>query len=262
MKQRILSLLFNLTIFISVFINCGYKYAPVKGTYISLCPSVTEIIYAIGAQNKLTGVTSWSDYPEEVKKKPRVGSGFFINKEAIIKLKPEYIFALQEHKPIIDDLKLSGIKIYYFSAENLQSIYRNIALTGQITQKTSASNRLIGKLKNKQSCKKTVKPKKILYVIQSEPLISIGSKTLINDLIRKSGHTSITSTLKSKYPKISFEYVILSKPDVVIVPDSNSAGYLSKFIKAKFVILTQKQNELLNRASPRTFEIINFLSGL
>jgi len=263
MKTYTSSLIFSIFILLVSFFLSGYKYTPHKGTYISLAPSITEVIYAINAQNNLLAVTMWSDYPEDAKKKPQVGDAIFINKEAIIKLKPEIIFAVENHKILIDDLKNIGIQVYYFPSRNIDDVYTNILTIGKITGRKSKSEHLVKALKNEQNKLKPVKKrKKIFYVVQGEPLITIGSDTFIGDLIKKSGQDSITASIKGSYIKVNQEYVISKHPDIVYVYDKETANYLSPYIKSKYVVLTEQQKNILNRPGPRIIQSLKIFSSL
>ncbi|MFH0702204.1 MAG: helical backbone metal receptor, partial [bacterium] len=239
-----------------------------KFGYISLAPSITEIIYAINAQDDLIAVTSWCDYPKDVQKKFKMGDSFSINKEAIIKLKPAIILALDSQKPLIDDLKLLKVKVYYFSSNSIEDIYKNITKIGQVTEHAQEANQLLTKLKQKQtSIKKPDYKKNILYIAHANPIISIGKKSFITDIIRKAGHESITDYLKTGYdegyPEISLEFAMLKKPDIVVVCDKNSADYLSKFLKnSKFMILTREQCNIVNRPGPRAIDAIKIFASL
>ena len=267
-----------LILIISVLIYAGfmcipdynYKYgiSVKKGTYISLSPYLTEIIYAIGAEDNLLAVTSWSDFPEEAKKKPQVGSSFFISKEAIIALKPEIVFALKSHKSIIDDLKLLGIKIYYYKPETIKEIYKDIIDIGRIIKYDTKATSLVKKIKNDiNSLKKPDKAKNILFVAHACPFVTINKNSFITCLIKKSGHESITGNIEGSkygdYPKIALEYAVLKSPDIVIVPDEDSKKYLKPFLKnSKFIVPTPETTNILLRAGPRISKAVKFFFEL
>lgn len=244
-----------------ILFSCGFSYKPVKGTYVSLAPNITEVLYAVGAQDNLVAVTTWSDVPEEAKKKPKVGDAFFINKEEIIKRKPEIVFALKEHKVFIDDLKTLGIKIHYFSAGTIEGIYKNITLIGQITGKNPEAEKLIISLKRQEAEHKARKSKKVLFVVHSSPLTTIGKGSFINEIIEKVGHENIAANLNSSYPQVNIEYFIANKPDLVIVTNKESADYLKRYIKADYKIMDYDSLNILLRPGPRIIEAIKIFAS-
>lgn len=244
-----------------ILFSCGFTYKPIKGTYISLAPNITEIIYAIGAQDNLAAVTTWSDFPEEAKNKPKIGDAFFINKEEIIKKKPAIIFALKEHKVFVDDLKTLGIEIHYFSAGKIDDIYKNISLIGKISNKNVESERLINNLKKQEEEYKAKKSKKILFVVHSSPLTTIGKDSFINEIIEKVGHENIAANLYSSYPQVNIEYFIVNKPDLVVVTDKESADYLKRFIKVEYKVMDFDSLNILLRPGPRIIEAIKIFAA-
>ncbi len=240
----------------------AYKYMPEKGTYISLSPAITEILYAINAQDKLKAVTLFSNYPKKAKSKPKVGSYFLVNKESILKFNAEYILCLNMQKQIIDDLKVVGIKPIYFKTENLEDIKANILKIGKITNHLKASESLVKDIEYKTNTTKAKVPKKILFVVNTQPFIAAGNKSFVHDIITKAGHKNITDFYNSDFPLVSLEYAAMQKPDIIITRGPNEAKYLKKYLKGKFIILTKEQNDSISRHGPRAFKMLEFFSNL
>ncbi|OGI31326.1 MAG: hypothetical protein A2287_02715 [Candidatus Melainabacteria bacterium RIFOXYA12_FULL_32_12] len=265
MKTLIFNLVLSILIAFMSFNNLVYSKP--NDTIIALAPALAEIVYAVGAEDKLVAVSSWCDYPEDVKKKPKVGNAFSINKELIIKLKPKIILAVDSQQPMVDDLKMLGVEIYYFSSKNLDEVYDNIIKIGEITGHLKEATELVSELTQKQETLQAEKQKKVLYVINTEPLMSVSKYSFINDIIEKSGHKNITGSIKdnsrNEYPIISLEYVIAQKPDVVVITHSiDSAEYLKKYLKSKFVVITNEQVDTLSRPGPRVIDAIKMFSKL
>ncbi len=252
----------NIGLIAILLLTCAYKYMPEKGTYISLSPAITEILYAINAQDKLKAVTLFSNYPKEAREKPKVGSYFLINKESILKFNAEYILCLNMQKQVVDDLKVVGIKPIYFKTENLEDIKTNILKIGNITNHLKEAENLIKKLEHQTNTAKAKVSKKVLFVVNTQPFIAAGNKSFVHDIITKAGHKNITDFYNSDFPLVSLEYAAMQKPDIVITRGPNEAEYLKKYLKGKFIILTKEQNDSISRHGPRAFKMLEFFSKL
>lgn len=248
--------------FLCVVIS-AYTYLPKKHKVISMVPALTEIVFAIDGQESLIGVSSRCNYPVAAAKKSVVGDTFFINKERIIRMRPEYIFALDSQKPILDDLKNVGIKVVYFRFKDISDVYSGINMAGSILNKTQKARLLVQALQDKIERIKPEKRRSIFYVVQTDPLITIGNKSFINDIITKSGHKSITSGINAEYPKISAEFVLKSNPDIIVSNVYSNKAVLKKlFPKSRIVELTYQQVDIINRPSPRIYKSVEFFSKL
>ena len=105
--------------------------------------------------------------------------------------------------------------------------------------------------------------KKVLYLVQTGPMITVGKKSFITDIIEKSGNYSVTAGLNSFYPVILEEYAIKLKPDVVVLgayTDENEARRY--FPKTKIVKMTTDENDIINRPGPRVYKSVEFFSRI
>lgn len=251
--------IFKLTISIFLlFLPCA------ASSYVSLSPVLTEIIYSIGAQDNLLGISSMCNYPIETKEKSIIGDTYFVNMEKLIQLKPDYLFALKSNKPLLGQVYQTGTKPIYFDFSNMDDIFYAIDNVGKLTNKEENAKNLINEIKNKIEKNKTKNPKKILCVIQFNPLIVIGNKSYISDVIKKSGHINLTSDINYAYPNITLEYAIKTNPDVIVVCHYDKEDEIIKkfFPKAKIVYLTKEQQDIINRPGPRVYKAVEIFSKL
>ena len=245
-------------LFFGVFFFCSYAYAE-KTTYVSLTPSITEIVYALGAQDNLVGVSTECNYPKEASLKTKIGNTFFVDREKIIRLKPDYVFSMESTQYLLASFKYSQIKPIFFKFDTIDDVY-NIA---RLSNKTQRSEKLISGIKKQISESKTNSPKKILYLVQVNPMISIGKKSFITDIIQKSGHVSVTSNLNAYYPTISEEFAVKSSPDIVVVnffDDTRRLGQL--FPHSEIIILSDEERDIINRPGPRVYKSVQYFSKL
>ena len=232
-------------------------------TYVSLSPVPTEIIYALNAQDNLLGVSSTCNFPEDAKEKPIIGDTYFVNMEKLITLKPDYLFAMTSAKPKLGELALTKTKPIYFEFTKIEDIYDAIEKIAKLTNKQENSKKLISEIKTKIERNKTQKTQKILYIVQTNPLITIGNKSFITDIIKKSGHISVTEEINHYYPNITLEYALKTKPDVIVVCFPTDMEKIQKlFPNTKFVYLTEEERDIINRSGPRVYEAVKIFSNL
>ena len=251
-------------LFLAVFFCCSYVYADEKKvTYVSITPATTEIIYALNAQDGLLGVSTECNYPEDTSNKIKIGNTFFIDKEKIIRLKPDYIFSMDSTQYLLANFKFSHIKPIFFKFNTVEDVYKNIEYIAKLLNKTSQAEKLIFSIKKHISETKTNSPKKILYLVQVNPMISVGKNSFISDIIKKSGQISVTSNLDTYYPTISEEFALRSSPAIVVVNFFDDTTRLKiLFPNSKIIILSKEERDFINRPGPRIYKSVQYFSKL
>lgn len=232
-----------------------------RPTFVSLSPALTEIIYAIGAQDMLLGVSTACSYPHEAKNKSKIGDNFFINTEVIIKIKPDYILALDSSAFMLKKFEQFGIVPLCFEYPNIQSIYENILKLGNLTQNEAKANNIVNKLKQNIQYANKKHNHKILYLVQVYPMITIGKKSFITDIIDKSGNSSVTKDIDEYYPIISEEFAVKSAPDVIILSFYSDTKRLKElFPNTKIIYMSQEENDIINRPGVRIDKSVEFFA--
>ena len=194
---------------------------------ISLSPSNTEMVYALGLQDKLVGVTSYDNYPPDAKNKTIVSDFSTIDMEKIVNAKPDLVLADSiQQKDTIPALEKMGITVYTMSPNTMDEIYHDLKTLGQITGKTKEADSLAAGLTARvqavadKTTKLTVNNKpRVLFVTWYDPIWTAGSDTMIQSLIEKAGGTNIAADLNG-YATITLESVIQRNPQVIIVTNS------------------------------------------
>jgi len=135
---------------VGIFISLFFGYAAAaEPRYISLAPSTTEILFALGLDNEIVGVSTYCNYPEQAKNKTKVGNFSSPSIERIISLKPDYIFCTGlEQAPVIAQLKQLNFNVYVADPVNVEELFKTINEIGKITRRTEESSFLIEKMKN------------------------------------------------------------------------------------------------------------------
>lgn len=224
MKAKAILSFFLLAIFHAFFVT--FIYAEVPHHIISLAPNITEILFAMGLGDNIVGVTSFCDYPEKAKEKPKVGGMSNPSLEAIISLNPDIVVMTTDGNPkeFEERLRSLRIKTFVFKARRLRELPDGIRDLGAALGAKGRANTIASKIeraiKNPPSRKVGAgefEKKKVLFIVWPEPLIVAGHGTAIDDAITLLGAKNIASEAKISYPKYSIEEIIHQSPDVILI---------------------------------------------
>ncbi|CAB1061280.1 Vitamin B12 ABC transporter, substrate-binding protein BtuF [Olavius sp. associated proteobacterium Delta 1] len=202
------------------------------GRVISLAPSITEIVFALKQENRLKGVTRYSDYPSAAKKLPRIGSYVRLDIERIVALNPDLCIATRDGNPktIIDRLASLHIPVYVVNPHNLESILQTILEIGAILNAGHRAKTLTASMRSRvqrvisRVAQINYRPR-VFFQIGISPIISAGSDTFIHELIETAGGINLAEG-RSAYPRFSREQVLALKPEVFIITSmARQAGF-------------------------------------
>ena len=194
---------------------------------ISLAPSHTEILYALGLGDKVVGVTQFCDYPEEVKNKPIIGDSFSINLEKIVSLEPDLVI---EYWGMNDELKKqlenAGIALVTFSPESISQIQDTIIKIGVATGTSEKAEEIVLSIKNKQieitNKVKDAPPVKVFYEIEySSALWTAGKGSFIDEIITLGGGQNVAADAVGAYAQYSVEALLEKDPQVYVTNTFN-----------------------------------------
>ncbi len=189
---------------------------------VSLAPSLTEILFALGLNDKIVGVTINSDYPPEALQKQKVGSYWQPDTEAVIAAKPDLVITLQipQHQNIANSLQGLGYRVLALKIETIEELLAATQEIGIATGCKQRAEELIENISNKLDYLKskyssTNKPK-VLWVVQTEPLRVAGRKTFVNELIELLGAENAIGPTIQQYPPISTEELLACNTEIII----------------------------------------------
>ncbi len=191
---------------------------------IAMAPNLTEILFALGLQDNIVGVTEYSNHPPAARQKPVMGTFWQPNIEAVVAARPDLVVALgfNQQAGLAHRLSRLNFNTLTVDIETISQLFDAIEKIGTVTDKTAAARRLIERLRsNFDNISRRVadghRPK-VLYIIQIEPLRVAGRQTFINELIELAGGENAIGRTIKKYPPDGLEQVIASNPDVIIQP--------------------------------------------
>lgn len=241
------------------------KTAPQR--IVSLAPSCTEIIAALGLQDKLVGITEHTDYPPEVLNLPKVGSYVNLNLEAIAMLNPDLVIATEDGNPeeIVNSLQKLSIPVYVLKLRTYETIQDSIFSLGKFLGRQKEAEIVVENMKSVAACisGKTNGAKRfsVLWVYDQYPIVSAGRDTFTNELIQMAGGDSITGDVSISYPRLTIENVIARNPNVIVVtsmdPSRDRKEREEWWNKWSMIDAVQNkrvyvmQSGLLDRPSPR-----------
>ncbi len=188
---------------------------------VSLSPSNTEILFALGLGNKIAGVTSYCNYPPEATRCPQIGGFSNPNVEKIVAQKPDLVFAADRHGKETSQLEQLGIPVIVVTAPHLDDISPAIRMIGQACGVPDLAKIEGQKIDDKIAAIRTAvgnKPDRplVFYQLFNEPITTIGPNTIINDLIVTCGGVNLSADAAADYPQYSQEAIVARNPDIII----------------------------------------------
>ncbi len=237
---------------------------------ISLAPSITETIYAVGGEDKLVAVTNYANYPPAALKKKRIGGVWNPNKELIVYMKPDLVFGLADvHRKLFAYLYGFGIKTFAFRLyASIDAVYREIRDVALILGRGEKGMVLLQKIRReidnirKKAKMLPVKPR-VFFIMWDNPLETVGGKSVVTDLITMAGGICITKDLPEHFPLYSRSKVLVDNPDIILFAGGKGGmGLSEKRIKAlfcglkinavKYNAIYEMDADILFRTGPRT----------
>ena len=194
---------------------------------VSLAPSLTETVYTLGLQDRLVGDTDYCDYPADAAKKHKVGGAINPNMEEIAALKPDLVLVVKSLNRLetVHALEQLGIPAYSTDPHTVQDVVASMKRLAGILGVGDAGAALGQKLESRLVAMherlKGVRPSRVLFVVWTEPLMSIGRKTFIADVLEHAGATSVVES-KQDWPQFSLEEAVRLQPEYVIFASNHS----------------------------------------
>jgi iron complex transport system substrate-binding protein len=217
---------------ISVIDDEGYttNLTSVPQRIISLAPSNTQILFAIGLGDKVVGVTEYDHYPYNFTAWIAAGNmtsvgGFSTpNKETIASLQPDLILATNLHNADVVTLRSLGYNVLVLNPNDVNGVFKDISMVGKATGSEQNATALVNSLNDqinaiaaKIAAAHLTAPK-VYYEVWNPPLMSAGSTSFINDVIVKAGGQNIFGNETQQYPTVSSETIVQKNPDVILLP--------------------------------------------
>jgi iron complex transport system substrate-binding protein len=188
---------------------------------ISLAPSVTETLYVIGVSERVVAVDDFSDYPEEARAKPKIGSYLDPDLEKIIALKPDLILASDiTSREMVSALEQRGLTVFVLAPKTLGEVIRDIRLVGLITGNAGEANAVAEKLEQRINAVVSKISESGAYrprvYLEYYPYWTFGPGSFGHDLILMAGGRNLAEGALAAYPQVSDEFIVGSNPEMII----------------------------------------------
>jgi iron complex transport system substrate-binding protein len=189
---------------------------------ISLAPSITETLFALGLDSSIVGVTDYCDYPPTAKLKAKIGGIMNPDIERILALRPDLVLmsGSGNMKSDYDKLTSSAITVFVSYPHTLVDIFKSISDAGILTSRSSRADSLLRDLrlrKNTLVSQAATKPKRtVLMLLSLNPIVAIGPGTFLDEIITLANGENITHRATTAYPLLSREEILRRHPDVII----------------------------------------------
>jgi iron complex transport system substrate-binding protein len=193
------------------------------GRIVSLVPGVTEILFAIGAEDRLVGVTDFCNYPPEARRKPSVGGMLTPSLETMVALRPDLVVATPSgnRAETVAQLERLRIPVYLVNPAGVADVLRMIEGLGEISGRREAARQLVHarKVRIKAVAERVAaRPRpRVLYVLWPDPLIVPARGAVVTELIQLAGGESVTAGAGDGYPRYSVEAAVAHAPDVILL---------------------------------------------
>jgi iron complex transport system substrate-binding protein len=205
---------------------------------VSMAPNLTEILFALGLEDKIVAVTLHCNYPPAAAGKPKIGTFWQPNIEAVIAAKPTLVITLsfEQQKNFAERLRRIGYNCLTINIEKVSELFEAIDRIGTATGKQREANQLVSAIQKKlnglTALVGTRDKVRVLWVVQREPLRVAGRDTFVNEMIELAGGENAIGPTVYKYPPIGAEQVIASGAEVIIEPSMTPEDLVAQRDKA------------------------------
>lgn len=237
---------------------------------VTLLPSLTESVCALGACDRLVGVDRYSNWPASVRGLPQVGGGIDPNVEAIVALKPDVVL-LAKSSRVTDRLEALGLKVVVLEPKNHADVRRVLDALGQVLgagdpravwREIDASVSAAA-----QSLPESVKRTRVYFEVNSAPYAA-GEASFIGETLARLGAKNIVPPSLGPFPKLNPEFVVRADPDLIMVGERSAQGLEQRpgwgRIKAvregRICRFTAEQSDVLVRPGPRMGEAARLMA--
>lgn len=245
---------------------------------VSLAPNITEILFSLGLDEEVVGVSIHCNYPEKVKNRVRVGSYISIDVERVISLKPDLILATGAGNPreMVERLEGFGIPSFVIFPKRFDDVLRSIHHLGQVVGRERDALSIIGSMQKRKervmgSTKNLSRPKVFLQIGDS-PIVTVGKESFGDDLIRLAGGENIAGKDHDMYPRLGIEEILKRSPEVILVSSMNPKGDYERVLRGwerwKIIPAVRQgrihliDSDLVDRPSPRIIDGLEEMARL
>jgi cobalamin transport system substrate-binding protein len=245
---------------------------------ISLAPNVTEILFSLGLDQEIVGVSVHCNFPEKAKTRTRVGSYISLDFEKIVSLKPDLIIGTGagNTKDMVDRLEKLGFPAYIIFPRNFDGILTSVRHLGQVVAKEKESLAIIRNMESRRQriidFTRDLSRPRVFMQIGEFPIVTVGKGSFADDLISLAGGENVAAEEVKMYPRWGMEEVLKRSPEVILISSMNPKGNYEKVVQEwsrwKMIPAVQHgrihliDSDLIDRPSPRIVEGLEEMARL
>lgn len=191
---------------------------------IAMAPSITEILFALGAGDRIVGVDTYSDYPEAARNLPRIGDLLNPNYEAMVAARPDLVFAIGGSRKMWEKLDAAGVPVVVLQPASLRQVMQAIELVGRVIGASAEAARVVREMERQLEeiqvkLGYTAYRPRVFWEIWHDPLISAGPGAFMDDLIRLAGGINLAGNAGTAWPEVSLEAIVAADPEIILTSD-------------------------------------------
>jgi len=236
---------------------------------ISLSPSNTELLFAIGGQDHLVGRTNRCDFPAAAAKIKSVGSLFPPDFERIIAERPDLIIMSDGNLKTRDKLRTLGVEVMVIHPRKVADIAKSMRRLGQALHRSHAADAIADKFEQdlRGMTATSINSEKVMYEVWHKPLMIPGPQTFLADIIRRAGGQPMKTTIAGDWPRVDLEWAISQNPTLILTQSPKRRRYYLNEKAPWRAVNAVRQNRVYTvpdeshfiRPGPRVLEAIAWL---
>ena len=245
---------------------------------ISLAPNITEILFSLGLDEEVVGVSIHCNYPEKAKSRVKVGSYISVDFERVISLRPDLVIATGagNTREMVERLERLGIPTYAIFPKRFDDVLQSIRHLGQVVAKEKEALSIIESMQRRKErvverTKNLSRPKVFLQIGEA-PIVTVGKGSFGDDLIRLAGGENISGNDREMYPRLGMEEILKRSPEVILISSMNPKGDYERAFREwerwKMIPAVKQgriyliDSDLIDRPSPRIIEGLEEMARL
>jgi iron complex transport system substrate-binding protein len=245
---------------------------------VSLAPNITEVLFSLGLDEEIVGVSVHCNFPEKAKTKIRVGSYISLDYEKITSVKPDLVIATGtgNTRDMVDRLEQLGFSSYVVYPKHFEGILKSILHVGQVVNREKEARAIIEGMKKRShkviELTKDLPRPKVFIQIGDTPIVTVGKGSFTDDLIQLAGGENIAGNEKEVYPRFGMEEILKRSPEVIVISSMKPNGDYQKILQEwnRWKTLPAVKNgrvhiinsDLIDRPSPRIIDGLEQLARM
>ena len=209
-------------LYLAAYAPVAHAAASAPQRIVSLAPSVTETLFALGLGDRLVGVTTYCDYPAAARKLPKIGGFMTPSLEVIVAQRPDLVIGVSSatDPATAREIERLGLEVTLISLASVSDILRSIKTIARLSGNPDAGERVVRKITRQiDAVRKRVAAaprRRTLLVVGLRPLVAVGGKNFVDELITLAGGENIAGSAAQPWLNLPEEYVVAKAPQVII----------------------------------------------